>query len=74
MPTPRFMCVAGGYDADPEDCEEGLEGIGTGAVGADQAARGDPRGRRGATMGDDQRAGLKKVRVFRGTLVIHSYT
>lgn len=58
-----FMGVAGGYDADPEECGEGLEGITAGAVGADETARGGPRGRRAGTMGDDQRAGLKKVRV-----------
>ncbi|CAM9157600.1 unnamed protein product, partial [Laminaria digitata] len=43
---------AGGFDADPEDCEEG----------ADEAERGGRRGRRAGAMGDDQRAGLKKVK------------
>ena len=60
-----MMCLTGGFDSDPEDCEEGLTGNRNGAVGADEAARGGRRGRRAGEMSEDQRAGLKKVRVKR---------
>lgn len=71
IPIPASIHLAGGFDADPENCEgDTADGNISGAIGAEEAARRRGRGRRGGTMGEDQRAGLKKVRVlFRNKLL-----